>query len=442
MNHTGVFSYIIFGVLSVIETYILWFFFGTFLTADKRRGPYAWIGIAVYLLFQYATYFFLLPLFSSALPTFLLAITISVIFFDGDLLYKTLTVYIFIFLSYACRVFSLAVFLQMGGSIAEGSGLPVLPGQVQAVACVLALVATGFLRSFQNLRHRGHMALYNILYAIAPAVMLASMIVLVRLELTGGRSALNYYWVTAACLFMLTVMLFYHLDKMTIISENSLRTRLAMNMLEEDKARFAEMIAQQQETLRIKHDIRQHLSTLQYLLAEQDLAAARGYLEEVLQHRALNNHLFTTGNTIVDSLISAKIPHIKSRGIDVRLNLMIPPQLPFEDMDLCTLLSNLLINAQEACERMAEEMPDGETPPDKRICLEMSQKKSFLLIHVSNSYSGRLIVKGGRYQSTKKNADISGIGLSNVGIIVDKYQGVMEIRPDGREFHVHIMLPM
>lgn len=442
MANTGLFNYIMFGVLSVIETCILWFFFDTFLAGNQRRARYVWMGKALYFVFQYATYFFLLPLFSSALPTFFIAITFSVIFFDGDLLYKTLTVYIFIFLSYACRVLSLAVFLPAGESIVTGAPLPVLPSHVQAVACVLALTATWVLQSFQKLRRRGHMAMYNILYAIAPAMMLAGLIMLFRLELAGERSPLSYYWVASLCLFMITVMLFYHLDKMTIISENGLRTRLAMSMLEEDKARFAEMISQQQETLRIKHDIRQHLSTLQYLLAEQDMPAARRYLDKVLAHKALNNHLFTTGNAIVDSLISAKIPHIKSQGIDVQLNLMIPPRLLVDDMDLCVLLSNLLINAQEACERMEKERPEGGPAPEKQIRLDVSQKKNFLLIHVSNSYNGRLILKNGRYQSTKKNGDISGIGLSNIGIIVDRYRGVLEITPDEKQFHVHIMLPM
>lgn len=273
---------------------------------------------------------------------------------------------------------------------------------------------------------------------MAPAVFLTSLIILFRLELSGQRSSMSYYWGSAVCLFVVTIILFYHLDKITIINENRLRTRLAMSLLEEDKARFGELISQQEETLRIKHDIRQHLMTLQYLLGEKDLDGARSYLDRVLEQKVLNNHLFTTGNPIVDSLMSRKIPHIKSQGIDIQLNMMIPTHLPVDDMDLCVLLSNLLINAQEACERM-QAQDEGRK---RSIQLDMSQKKNFLYIYVENSYNGKLIYQNGRYQSTKENTNISGIGLNNIGIIVDKYHGIMEITHDAETFRVRIMLPM
>lgn len=282
------------------------------------------------------------------------------------------------------------------------------------------------------------MTLYDLMYAVAPAVFLTSLIILFRLELSGQRSSMSYYWGSAVCLFVVTIILFYHLDKITIINENRLRTRLAMSLLEEDKARFGELISQQEETLRIKHDIRQHLMTLQYLLGEKDLDGARSYLDRVLEQKVLNNHLFTTGNPIVDSLMSRKIPHIKSQGIDIQLNMMIPTHLPVDDMDLCVLLSNLLINAQEACERM-QAQDEGRK---RSIQLDMSQKKNFLYIYVENSYNGKLIYQNGRYQSTKENTNISGIGLNNIGIIVDKYHGIMEITHDAETFRVRIMLPM
>ena len=71
----------------------------------------------------------------------------------------------------------------------------------------------------------------------------------------------------------------------------------------------------------------------------------------------------------------------------------------------------------------------------------MSQKKNFLYIYVENSYNGKLIYQNGRYQSTKENTNISGIGLNNIGIIVDKYHGIMEITHDAETFRVRIMLP-
>ncbi len=437
MFESQLLRYIAFGVLSYIETYILWFFFDVFLHKNQRRDRHVWAGKTVYFVFQCLTYVLYLPLFSSALPTYFLAIAITLIFFDDEIYFKALTVHIFVFLSYSCRTFALAGTLSFLSPALSGHPFPVLPSYVQGLSCILALMATWGLRGVQRLRKKGHILVYESLFAVAPAVFLVSLIILFRLEMTGERSSMSYYWGSAICLLVVTLILFYHLDKVTIIHENKLHSRLAQSLLEEDKKRFTELVSQQQETLRIKHDIRQHLQTLQYMFGENNIAGARGYLEQVLAQKALNKQLFTTGNPIIDSLLSQKIPHIQSQGIEVQFNLMIPPALPLEDMDLCVLLSNLLINAQEACMRMEEAQEH-----QKCIHLQIVLKKNFLMIDVENTFDGQIAYENGRYLSTKKNVAYSGIGLSNVASIVDKYQGMMDISHQTRAFRVQIMLPV
>lgn len=441
MIENPILRYSVFVVLSLIETYVLWFFFDTFLHKNPARESHIKVGKALYFVFQCLTYVFYLPLFSSAIPTYLLALLITLFFYEDDLSFKALTVHIFVFLSYACRTFALAGYLQFADTGIIGHRFPVLPAYVQAVACILALLFTFGLKGFQNLRRRNRTAVYEALFAIAPAVFLGVLIVLFRLELTGQRSSMSYYWGSAICLLMVTLILFYHLDKVTIIHENRLHSRLSQSLLEEDKKRFAELISQQKETLRIKHDIRQHLHTLQYMMGENDLAGARRYLDQVLAQKALNHQLFTTGNPIIDSLLGQKIPHIKAQDIKVQLTLMIPPALPVEDMDLCVMLSNLLINAEEACQRIPEDWVE-EKEQEKWIHLEMVQKKNFLYVNIQNTYDGKVSMENRRYLSVKKNVSYSGIGLSNIAAIVDKYLGVMDISHNAKEFQVQIMLPL
>lgn len=437
MFENQILSYVAFAILSYIETYILWFFFNVFLHKNKQRERHIWAGKTIYFIFQCLTYALYFPLFSSAVPTYFLAIAITLIFFDDEVYFKALTVHIFVFLSYACRTLALASTITFIKPVISGHPFPVLPSYVQGLSCLLALVATWGLKGVQVLRRKGQTLVYESLFAVAPAVFLVSLIILFRLEMTGERSSMSYYWGSAICLLVVTLILFYHLDKVTIIHENKLHSFLAKSLLEEDKKRFTELISQQQETLRIKHDIRQHLQTLQYMFSENNIDGARGYLEQVLAQKALNKQLFTTGNPIIDSLLSQKIPHIQSQGIDVQLNLMIPPTLPIEDMDLCVLLSNLLINAQEACMRM----PDKEEQP-KSIRLQIVLKKYFLIIDVENSFDGQIAYENGRYLSTKKDVAYSGIGLSNVESIVDRYEGMMDISHQLKEFRVQIMLPV
>ena len=108
MFESQIVNYIVFAVLSYIETYILWFFFRVFLNQNTQRERHIWAGKMVYFVFQCLTYVLYFPLFSSAIPTYLLAIVITLIFFDDELSFKALTVHIFVFLSYSCRTFALA----------------------------------------------------------------------------------------------------------------------------------------------------------------------------------------------------------------------------------------------------------------------------------------------------------------------------------------------
>ncbi len=430
-----------FGVLSLIETYILWFFFDTFLHRRPEKEPFVLLGKGVYFVFQCLTYFLDFPLFSSAIPTYLLAIGMSLVFYRDDLSFKALTAHIFVFLFYSCRTFALALSLQLSGTPTLSSHtFPVLPSYVQAIACGLAILGTWGLRAFQNLRRRDKHVLYETLFAIAPAVFLVSLIILFRLELTGDRTSMSYYWGSAVCLTVVTLILFYHLDKMSIIHENRLHNQLAQSLLEEDKKRFADLVSQQKETLRIKHDIRQHMMTLQFLFSENKVEDARRYLDQVLAQKALTNQLFTTGNSVLDSLLSQKIPRIKAQGIKVDLNLMIPPNIQIEDMDLCVLLSNLLINAEEASLRLMES-PAG-LKREAQMKLDVVMKKSFLSIDISNVYDGKVAFENRRYKSVKTNVAHSGIGLSNVESIVDKYDGVMDISHEDNTFRVNILLPV
>jgi sensor histidine kinase YesM len=85
------------------------------------------------------------------------------------------------------------------------------------------------------------------------------------------------------------------------------------------------------------------------------------------------------------------------------------------DSDLCSVLSNLLENAVEACKRMSS----GE----RFINITIAQKKSTLSIYLENSVDKDTIRnRGSRFYSAKEPGRI-GYGLSSVGAIAGRYNG-------------------
>ena len=70
------------------------------------------------------------------------------------------------------------------------------------------------------------------------------------------------------------------------------------------------------------------------------------------------------------------------------------------------------------------------------IQAEMRGKQ--LILQIQNTYQRDVILKDGKYYSTKHSG--VGIGLSSVEKVVDKYHGIMRVSFDGIIFKVQILL--
>ena len=97
----------------------------------------------------------------------------------------------------------------------------------------------------------------------------------------------------------------------------------------------------------------------------------------------------------------------------------------------CTIISNLLNNAIEACEKIQE---------DKRIIeFEIVGYNSQIFISVCNSYDMESIInQKQKFITTKEDKLNHGIVLENVRRTVKKYDGDMRISQENERFIVSI----
>ena len=97
----------------------------------------------------------------------------------------------------------------------------------------------------------------------------------------------------------------------------------------------------------------------------------------------------------------------------------------------CTIISNLLNNAIEACEKIQD---------DKRIIeFEIAGYNSQIFISVCNSYDMESIInQKQKFITTKEDKLNHGIGLENVRRTVNKYDGYMRIFQENERFIVTI----
>ena len=101
-------------------------------------------------------------------------------------------------------------------------------------------------------------------------------------------------------------------------------------------------------------------------------------------------------------------------------------------MDLCSILSNLLDNAIEACCKLEY---------SRYINLEMLIFKNQFNIKIINSSNGDYKMENGKFKTTKRG-DLHGIGIGHIKSIVENYGGIYDIKPESEVFTTHISIPL
>ncbi|MDY5991666.1 MAG: ATP-binding protein [Oscillospiraceae bacterium] len=102
----------------------------------------------------------------------------------------------------------------------------------------------------------------------------------------------------------------------------------------------------------------------------------------------------------------------------------------FENSDLTTLLGNILDNAVEAAR-------DSER---RKIDLSLNKMNGFDILTCTNSSDNRPCVVGNNLKTTKKEADLHGLGIKSIKRIAKKYSGSFEWSYDDaqKEFTVYV----
>lgn len=173
----------------------------------------------------------------------------------------------------------------------------------------------------------------------------------------------------------------------------------------------------EQETRRIRHDMKNHLLSVGMLLEDGKTEEARKYIESITKQVEKLSPDISTGHMLVDAILSDKRKKAMSIGAVFDIDGNVPKELNIENVDLCTILANGLDNAIEALGRIEE---------GKRIIkCEFKQQGGMLYINLRNTTAEKFT--GETSKEDKKN---HGFGLMNMRMAVEKYDGVMEVRTD------------
>ncbi len=177
-----------------------------------------------------------------------------------------------------------------------------------------------------------------------------------------------------------------------------------------------------------RHDYHNHIQTMLALLGDDD--RLRAYLLDLNDDLTTVDTVIKTGNVMVDAILNSKLSILCEKGITVNAKAVVPAELPVSEIDLCTIIGNLLDNAAE----------NAGTAEESWIRIYIGILKDNLYLSVSNSVAGEIRKTGKNYHSTKGNGH--GFGLLRIDRITQKYGGYVNRQNEDGVFVTEIMLPL
>lgn len=180
-----------------------------------------------------------------------------------------------------------------------------------------------------------------------------------------------------------------------------------------------------------RHDYRNHINNMKIQLSQENYDGLSDYLNELADDLDTVDTVIKTGNVMADAILNSKLNVAKKMNVRLNVKANVPETLPMSDVELCSVLGNMLDNAIEAC---------GTLPEEERFMrVYIGKLKGQLYLSVQNS-AGVVRKEKGSYLSTKEGEH--GYGLFRIDRVAKKYGGFVNRQNEEGVFATEIMIPL
>lgn len=198
--------------------------------------------------------------------------------------------------------------------------------------------------------------------------------------------------------------------------------------LEENYTKFYNVYS---ENKYLSHDLKNHLNILEDYIRNKEYEKAYDYMIKLQEPILKIERYAPSGNQVIDMILNDKFTIAEKENIGVNQEIDTIGEIGISDKDLCTVLSNLLDNAIEACEKCITQRP--------WIDITIRKINSGLILKVSNSAHGKILRSEENYLTTKEDRKRHGVGLESVYYVLKKYNASIKIESDDQTFNVSIV---
>lgn len=201
-------------------------------------------------------------------------------------------------------------------------------------------------------------------------------------------------------------------------------------LLLQQKNYYQKVLDNEKETKKFRHDIMNHLMCISSLQANERYNDVTKYIEGLVDSVEDLHKCTITGNPTLNIVIE----DVLKKSLDIKIDVIgkFPEKVNLTDMELCTMFSNLFLNAVTAVQEL--------DPTKKIITFETSCFEKSLIIKISNPVSKKAQINNNIPITSKKDKSIHGFGSMNIREVVEKYSGDIKYSCDDEKFEVEIYL--
>lgn len=185
-------------------------------------------------------------------------------------------------------------------------------------------------------------------------------------------------------------------------------------------------------TRQFRHDLSKHIQTLEAMMSRSGTDYLRDYANSLTSEYLEIQNRQLCDSEVVNSVISIKQSECRKKQITFETQIEHKAYDGVDEISLVGLLFNLLDNAIEENEKIAD-------AACRKIRLCMNQQEKSIQIEVSNSIrSGKPLL----FQTEKADKQSHGVGLTIIHYLVKKYHGTCHTKTDSAKnlFRISITL--
>lgn len=208
------------------------------------------------------------------------------------------------------------------------------------------------------------------------------------------------------------------------------RENLALMQLNTATEQMELLRREEKQSAIYRHDLRHHMNYLNLCITENKLEEATNYIKQIFEEMDNLKVIQYCTNESINLILTLYATKAKNKNIEISIESSATNFSRFQIIDLCSLLSNVLENAVNACEQIDDKSK-------RYIKFRMYEKNNKLCMYICNSFVTPPVFEHELPISTKKG---HGIGVISIVHVVEKYNGIYEFLAENGEFKFQTLL--